>query len=495
MDPKKESDFEEFKDGWFKVMPQKNYGEEIYADTVEEINNEENFQINFSVIKNLLDIALEKAEKTDSAKIFKETVTQIIPKINEIKEWIEYLDEIKNEINNRNLEITNIELIENETSEIEKWKNFEKDVKQLIADSAIEIGKESLKGAVKVGKNIIGEVVIRAIKLSKKHKEKRLKAKDSKTAEKIQSKREQLKNDKYEIIVDDEDEEIYSEIDSEKKSVPEENHNTEQNEIVPENFEYEDIYSWTDASKKDSFKASNEMHTIEIFETIDEQDAYEDIFSYTDVEENNSIEEHENNEKKDIAFKRIIRQFKTLGNGEKQRFNSPKLKKYAKTIIKTTNKAIDFLKDAPEELSKLANEVKSTVDSRVNEEIEKSKQREAIRQKDKIKKEAERQQAKIEKANKRQQEKIERKNKRQQAKDDFEKRKNDQLIKVLIQGEKFSKNLMKKIETVVSTQKEKLEEQNKQIGQNENSNKVQYTIQQIDKNNEKPKQERDTMEM
>lgn len=266
----------------------------------------------------------ERVKNSDSAKIVQSIVEEITPKINEIKELIGYLDTIKDEIDSRNLESPEMEMYEEEIKELEDWQSLGEEVKQLVGEIAIDIGKTSLKGAGKLGKNIIGGTIIGAIRLGKNIKDFAtghiFKVKDPDSINVIKIKREDIKNKKdYEIIVDDEEYE-------------EENDN--------EYFGEEEYYD-------------GEYYNGEYYheEDYDEED-YDDY----------NLEEIE----RDNFFKRTIKGIKALGQGIKKTYKSSKENygKIKKQVTKTAKKVKDNVVNTAKNVK---DDVKNNIETTVSE--------------------------------------------------------------------------------------------------------------------------------
>lgn len=197
-------------ENWNEVMENEDwvYEEDKYTATFEDLREKldstiENIrQMTFDKMKGRVEDGAskiaEKVKKTDTANIVKKIVEDIMPKIEDIQKLIEDLEVIQEEINSRNIENPEMEMMEKEIKELEGWKAYGQEIKQTIADIAIDIGKISLIGVGKIGKNIIGGTIIGAFKLGKNMKKftsgKKFKIKDAESKSKIQEKRDNAKS-------------------------------------------------------------------------------------------------------------------------------------------------------------------------------------------------------------------------------------------------------------------------------------------------------------
>lgn len=290
---------------WNKIMgdnsDESTQNMDEFSEKVEDIDE---------IIREKTKKILTAAKNSDTVKILKEVAEDIMPKINEMKVWIGYLEQIKKEIEERNLENPNIEMMEDEIKKLEGWKGFEKDVKQLVGQIAIEVGKKGIEGVGKLGKNFIGSSIIGSMRIIKSIK----------------------------------------------------------------NFATGSIYKMTDEksiSKIEDRRNNNKKYEIEDIEGEEYEDVYEEKYDspinwYEKYEEDEEYEEYEEPKTKNIKENNLVKRIKgvkTLGNEISKKYKSSK-EKLERFIIKARKK-VDNTKAKATQIKtsavKKANEVKKDV--------------------------------------------------------------------------------------------------------------------------------------
>ena len=442
-----------------------------YSETFEKINED---------IHDIFEKITTKLKNLDSIKIAQRIINEIKPKLDEIKVLSGPAQEIVEECKNRNMEDPVIEALKKEIDDFEKLNNLdlEQAIKQLIGKKTIEIGKTAVKGMGELGLNMIGSSVLgvgKIIKGVKQLGEGSIKFKDKDS--KIKQKRE-----KYYIAFDEEKSE---------QSEPLKNNHKGQDIRFDE---YRDDIDYT--KEKDSEINNSEFNKDMRMGSHSKKDYVEDIDSveykvedygyelYDGYEEEEYEEEDTEKTEKDNFIKRKITGIKDFGaevgkkfkwvkdRGARQAFKNKQKEKFvnlrrnvAKKIRNT--KAYKNAETNYYVARAVAEGVKEEVESIPEKVGEAWKQvkTEATEVKDDIVKEIKDITDKAKDAY-------------EEAKDKHAKRRNDNLIKVLEVGEKFSKGLLTKIENGIKTREEKnkeIDDKNTIKGQiNKNENTIDY---------------------
>lgn len=356
----------------------------------------------------------EKIKNMDSVKIVLESWESIKKSIEEITLLGDFSEEILKEFDDRSLTHPVVDKLRSEMEEIKQLKgyDFERTVKQLIGRKAVEIGKETIKGTVNLGYNMIGASIMgvrKTIKGIKKLGEGSIKFKNKDS--KIKPKRE-----KYYI----KDEEVDLDETSRK--------NKQKGDIAFADYRY---------------------HVDDIEEDFEylEQD---------DEEEYVELETEPEKAKKDNLFKRTIKGVKNFISGVGKKFvwikdkeSRQAFKNKQKEIIKNTKsyrKAVELGKDVKDGIN-----LASTRAKIVKNDIKSGAENAAVY----VKSTAEEVVTHV-------------KTNYEQAKERYNKRKNDRLISALEKGSHFSENQLEAIKNFIekATNENEVKQAQSQKGRN-----------------------------